>query len=128
MIFLFSHYHITTLPHYHITTSSNCYIILRNRDGSGNPTARVGLSVGARNCNGQPGFFLLWKTLSAFRRLKGFSVGEKRLPKTTPQQIISSPPYLIVVDNSSIASIGFKAFNRNSSSIKISGNSYFIHR
>lgn len=58
----------------------------------------------------------------------GKSVGEKRLPKVPLRQFTKSSHYLIVVDNSSMASIGFKAFNRNSSSIVISGNSYFMQR
>lgn len=36
--------------------------------------------------------------------------------------------YLIILLISSIASIGFSARKRSSSSIKISGSSYFMHR
>ena len=54
--------------------------LFRNRDGSGNPGTSPGLSLGVKNCNGQPGFFL-WETLSAFQRLKGFCTAKKRLPK-----------------------------------------------
>jgi hypothetical protein len=50
---------------------------LCNRDGSGNPGTGGGLSLGVRNCSGQPGFFWMEKTLSVFGRLKGLSVGKK---------------------------------------------------
>ena len=36
-------------------------------DGSGNPTVSVGMSVGAKNCNGQPGFFLGGKPFQPFK-------------------------------------------------------------
>lgn len=36
--------------------------------------------------------------------------------------------YFMLLERSSIASIGFSAFNLNSSSIRISGSSYFIHK